>query len=350
MKSRDRISRQLIQSHFTEKNHSIDSSFAFYHDIVMFDKRKIVGKFALSEQIVVYPGDCLSLLKDIPDGSIKLVVTSPPYNIGKEYEKRRKLEIYLKQQEAVIRECVRCLSPNGSICWQVGNFVGNGAIIPLDTVLYPIFIGFGLKMRNRIVWHFEHGLHCSRRFSGRYETIVWFTKSNDYTFHLDPVRVPQKYPGKKYFKGPNIGKYSSNPLGKNPGDLWVIPNVKSNHVEKTEHPCQFPVELIERLVLSMTDEDDWVLDPFLGTGTSIIAAIRHNRRAVGVEIVPEYIELARDRIRQELAGTLRTRPMNKPVYDPINARNSLAQAPWAKNKNPRQLLLIGDKKIKHDRE
>lgn len=313
----------------------------------MFDKRKIVERFALSEHIVAYPGDCLDLLKTIPDESLRLIVTSPPYNIGKEYERRLKLETYLEQQEVVIRECVRCLSPNGSICWQVGNYVENGAIIPLDTILYPIFMQQGLKMRNRIIWHFEHGLHCSRRFSGRYETIIWFTKSDDYTFNLDPVRVPQKYPGKKYFKGPNVGKYSSNPLGKNPGDFWVIPNVKSNHVEKTEHPCQFPVELIERLVLSMTNEGEWVLDPFLGTGTSIIAAIRHNRRGAGAEIVPKYIELAKDRIQQELAGTLRTRPMCKPVYDPIEAGNSSIEAPWAKAKNSKQLLLIKERQVRY---
>jgi len=313
----------------------------------MFDKRKIVDRFALSENIVVYPGDCLDLLKTIPTESLKLVVTSPPYNIGKEYERRLKLETYLEQQKVVIRECIRCLSPKGSICWQVGNYVDNGAIIPLDTVLYPIFTNLGLKMRNRIIWHFEHGLHCSRRFSGRYETIIWFTKSDDYTFNLDPVRIPQKYPGKKYFKGPNIGKYSSNPLGKNPGDLWVIPNVKSNHVEKTEHPCQFPVELIQRLVLSLTDEGDWVFDPFLGTGSSIIAAIRHNRRGAGAEIVPKYIELAKFRILQELAGTLRTRPMHKPVYDPIEAGNSLTKAPWDKSENSKQLLLIKERKVRY---
>jgi len=299
----------------------------------MFSNLTIEEHFSPSKQIVLYPGDCLDLLRSIPDESLTLVITSPPYNIGKEYEKKLKLESYLDQQAAVIRECVRCLSPKGSICWQVGNYVDDGAIIPLDTALYPIFTGLGLKMRNRIIWHFEHGLHCSRRFSGRYETVIWFTKTDKYIFNLDPVRVPQKYPGKKYFKGPNAGKYSCNPLGKNPGDLWVIPNVKSNHVEKTEHPCQFPVELIERFVLSMTNEGDWVLDPFLGTGTTIIAAIRHMRRGAGAETVPKYVDLARKRIHEEIAGTLRTRPMNKPVYDPEEAGNSLRVPPWAKNQD-----------------
>ena len=297
----------------------------------------ISEQFALSESIVVFPGDCLALLKTIPDESLQLVVTSPPYNIGKEYEKRLHLDVYLDQQAQVIAECVRTLSPKGSICWQVGNYVERGTIIPLDTVLYPVFSSLGLRMRNRIIWHFEHGLHCTRRFSGRYETIMWFTKSDEYVFNLDPVRIPQKYPGKKYFKGPKAGQYSCNPLGKNPGDVWVIPNVKSNHVEKTEHPCQFPVELIERLVLCLTNQGDWVFDPFLGTGTSVIAAIRHGRRGGGAEVVPEYVKLARKRIHQELEGTLRTRPMDRPIYDPVEAGNSLTRAPW-KNETEQMTL------------
>jgi len=300
--------------------------------------RKIADEFDPSESIVVYSGDCLDLLKSIPDESLQLIITSPPYNIGKEYEKRLHLDLYLEQQAQVIAQCARALSLKGSICWQVGNYVDTGAIIPLDTVLYPIFSSIGLRMRNRIIWHFEHGLHCSRRFSGRYETIIWFTKSDDYVFNLDPVRIPQKYPGKKYFKGAKTGQYSCNPLGKNPGDLWVIPNVKSNHVEKTKHPCQFPVELIERLVLSLTNEADWVLDPFLGTGTTIIAAIRHGRRGIGAEIAPEYVELARQRIQQETEGTLRTRPMDRPVYDPVESGNSLTVAPWQRNTEQRRLL------------
>lgn len=230
---------------------------------------EIAKDFGLNENVVLYNGDCLELLKKIPDKSIQLIVTSPPYNIGKEYEKKRRLSEYIEQQAEVIKECVRVLNEKGSICWQVGNYVNNGAIIPLDTVLYPIFTDFDLVMRNRIIWHFEHGLHCTNRLSGRYETIIWFTRNvKKYVFNLDPIRIPQKYPAKKYFKGPKAGQFSCNPLGKNPGDVWDIPNVKSNHVEKTEHPCQFPVELIERLVLSMTNKDDRVFEPFWGTGTS----------------------------------------------------------------------------------
>lgn len=118
-------------------------------------------------------------------------------------------------------------------------------------------------------------------------------------------------------------------------------------LKKTIHPCQFPVELIERLVLSMSNEGDWVFDPFLGVGTTIIAAIRHNRRGAGAEIVNKYIEIALERIEKELRGTLKTRPMGKPIYDPLKAGHRLTIPPW-KNKNPEQPFLI--KEIKQGYE
>lgn len=280
------------------------------------DKVRVAGGFDRSADFIFFEGDCLDLLPQIPDEFVKLVVTSPPYNLGKPYEDRLNLNDYLNQQRRVIEECLRVLDDRGSICWQVGNYVDNSEIIPLDVVLYPIFASLGLHLRNRIVWHFGHGLHASKRFSGRYEVILWFTKSNKYTFNLDAVRVPQKYPKKKYFKGPKRGELSGNPLGKNPSDVWEIPNVKANHIEKTIHPCQFPVELVERLVLAMTNEGDWVLDPFIGVGTTAIAALMHGRKAIGAEIMPEYVEIARRRIRLAEEGALRIRPMERSIYDP----------------------------------
>ncbi len=284
-----------------------------------FKDLKINARFRKNAQAVVYPGDCLKLLKQVPDGCIQLVVTSPPYNIGKAYENKLHLDTYVQQQARVIKECVRVLSSEGSLCWQVGNYVHKGQIVPLDIVLHSVFSNLGLKMRNRIVWHFEHGLHCTRRFSGRYETILWYTKSDNYRFNIDLVRVPQKYPGKKYFKGPRAGEYSCNPLGKNPGDLWIIPNVKHNHVEKTSHPCQFPVELVERLVLSMTNKGGWVLDPFLGAGTSVLAALKHGRKGVGAEVQSEYLQIIYNRLRMLKTGKLKTRPMHTPVFNPKNS-------------------------------
>ncbi len=269
-----------------------------------------------SERGVIACADNMPFMASFPDAMFKLIVTSPPYNLGKPYEERSDLDEYLASQERVIGECVRLLHARGSICWQVGNYVNNGEIVPIDTLLYPLFRSHGLKLRNRIIWHFGHGLHCKKRLSGRYETINWWTKCEDYTWNLDPIRVPSKYPNKRHFKGPNVGKLSGNPKGKDPSDVWEFPNVKSNHPEKTIHPCQFPVELVERLVLSLTDEGDHVLDPYLGVGSTVIAAMMHKRLGYGCEIVQEYVEIAQARLDALESGTLRTRPMGKPIYDP----------------------------------
>ena len=225
--------------------------------------------------VVLFDGDCSHLLKEIPSNSVDLVITSPPYNIGKKYERKTSLQSYLKSLEPVIAEIERVITSTGSLCWQVGNYVHKGEVFPLDIYFYEIFKRFDLKLRNRIIWRFNHGLHCKKRFSGRYEVILWFTKSDDYVFNLDPVRVPAKYPGKRHFKGPKKGQLSGNPLGKNPSDIWDvvkqdwedevwdIPNVKANHPEKTEHPCQFPVELVQRCVLALTQPEGNCFRPIL---------------------------------------------------------------------------------------
>ncbi|MDR2154440.1 MAG: site-specific DNA-methyltransferase [Burkholderiaceae bacterium] len=294
---------------------------------MMMPKFSVPSDFSLDKQVVLFEGNCLELLATIPDGSVQLVVTSPPYNLGKSYERKDALGKYLQWQDQVIAECIRVLRPEGSICWQVGNYVEAGAVVPLDIMFYPSFANRGLKLRNRIIWYFEHGLHCSRRLSGRHETILWFTKTDKYIFDLNPIRVPQKYPGKKYFKGPKAGQYSCNPLGKNPGDVWAIPNVKNNHVEKTIHPCQFPIELVERLVLSMTQKQDWVLDPFAGVGSALVAALKSGRRAVGSELLHEYCAIAEERINQSITGMLKSRPMHQPIYDPKRAGKALMTRP-----------------------
>lgn len=290
-------------------------------------------------RIVFAQGETLDTLRGAPDNFAKLIITSPPYNIGKEYEKQTKLEHYLEGLRPVLEQLVRVLSPSGSLCWQVGNYVENSEVFPLDIYFYPIFKKLGLHLRNRVIWHFEHGLHCALRFSGRYETLLWFTKTDDYTFNLDPVRVPSKYPGKTHYKqGPRYGKPSGNPLGKNPSDVWKImlgeweagmwdiPNVKANHPEKTIHPCQFPIELVERCVLGMTNEDDWVLDPFSGVASALLAAMKHNRKAMGCEREPKYIEIGKDRARKFFLGCLPYRPLGKPVFQPTG-REKVSRVP-----------------------
>lgn len=299
--------------------------------------KNINSKKDTKKPAVVYKcGDSATILKQFKKGEFDLVITSPPYNVGKEYENKTSIQEYLKQQEAIIKQIVRVTSDKGSICWQVGNFIDkNKEIYPLDIFYYNIFKKYKLKLRNRIIWHFGHGLHTKKRFSGRYEVILWFSKTDDYIFNLDDVRVKSKYPSKRHFKGPNKGKLSGNPKGKNPSDVWEItikdweneiwniPNVKANHKEKTEHPCQYPIELVERCIMALTNTNSHILDPFAGVGSTLIAAAIHNRNAVGVEKIQKYIDIGKKRLKLLEKGKLKYRKIDQPIYDHTKSKLSL---------------------------
>lgn len=279
-------------------------------------------------------GDVIEALASVPTESCSLIVSSPPYNIRKPYERsdKRTYTEYVAWQKLVAALLNEKLSRHGSICWQVGTYVSDGEIFPLDLPSVEIFRDLGFKLRNRIIWRYNFGLNADRRFSGRYETLLWLTKSDDYFFNLDPVRIPQLYPGKRHSakKGKKAGQPSGNPLGKNPSDyweflaesdfktnpVWDIPNVKSRHPERTDHPCQFPVELVERCVLALTRIGENVLDPFIGTGASAIAAVKHGRGAIGIDRDADYLDIARTRLAALEAGELPLRPLGKPVRRP----------------------------------
>jgi DNA modification methylase len=275
-------------------------------------------------------------LDRVGDEKVQLVVTSPPYNLRKIYErdKAMSLDEYVAWLTPVVKKICDKISATGSVCWQIGNYVRDGEVFPLDYFFYDMFSKHGLKLRNRIIWKFNFGLHANKRLSGRYETLLWFTKSDDYVFNLDPIRVPQLYPGKRHSakKGEGkVGRPSGNPLGKNPSDFWTfsaddcfregpvweIPNVKANHPEQTIHPCQFPHELAERCVLAFSNVGDVVLDPFVGAGTTAIAAIKAGRRAIGIDRNAEYIALARKRVRALRSGELELRRSGEGVRRPI---------------------------------
>lgn len=309
------------------------------------EKRIDIGVIQTLPRFIYANSDALGFMNDIPSGSVQLALTSPPYNIGKEYEARTSIGNYLEGMRPIVEQICRIVSDNGSICWQVGNYVDNGEVYPLDIYFYEMFKKCGMQLRNRVIWHFGHGLHCKNRFSGRYETILWFSKTKDYVFNLDDVRVPSKYPGKRYYKGDKKGQLSGNPLGKNPEDVWTlhkivddwdsliwdIPNVKSNHPEKVDHPCQFPVELVERCVLALSNVGDVVYDPFAGVGSTIIGALKNGRIGWGTELEKKYIEIGQGRIAALARGELRLRPITQEIFAAENA-GKLSKIPeeWKK--------------------
>lgn len=302
---------------------------------------KITEKYSPRNRISIFKGDCLDLLKSMPDGSCDLIITSPPYCIGKEYEKKNTdIKSFVEQQERIVEDVYRVLKVGGSVCWQVGYHITEKEIVPLDYFVYQVFtehtkdFDVPFKLRNRIVWTFGHGLNPAARFSGRHEMILWFTKGDEYSFDLDSVRVPQKYPGKRSYRGEKKGKLSGNPLGKNPSDIWKdielsdvwdIPNVKANHVEKTEHPCQFPVALPQRLIRALCPKGGVVLDPYMGAGTTGVAAVLEKRKFVGSELSDSYYDIAKNRIQQAIDGTVKVRA-DKPVAEP-NPKMAVAKLP-----------------------
>ncbi|HEY0383039.1 MAG TPA: site-specific DNA-methyltransferase [Candidatus Elarobacter sp.] len=279
--------------------------------------------------VTLYRGKCQSLLRRLGPQSVDLVLTSPPYNLGKSYETRRSLEEYLKEMREILDLLAVVVKDRGTLCWQVGSvLVGpSRRPIPLDLLMYNDFVSRNFFVQNRIVWHFEHGKNRTSRLSGRHETLLWLTRDeSSFTFNMNAIRAPQKYPAKKAYKGPRKGQYLSNPLGKNPGDVWIFPNVKQNHPEKTDHPCQFPFELAERAIRAFSNKGDLVVDPFMGVGTTALAAAYFGRRFAGAELVRAFVDVAEDRLEQLATGTLRLRRMNTPVHTP---RGKLTIPPWS---------------------
>jgi len=272
--------------------------------------------------------DSFKMIKKIKDKSLDLIITSPPYNVGKIYEKKKKLENYLEPYKEFVKDLYDKLSDTWSICWQVWNYIDDWEVFPLDIYYYNIFKEAWFKLRNRIIWHFWHWLHARNRFSWRYETILWFTKTDDYIFNLDDVRVPSKYPWKLHYKWPKKWLPSWNPLWKNPSDFWEaiendwnnlirdIPNVKSNHPEKTIHPCQFPVELVQRCILALTKEWWLVFDPFLGVWSTVVWAILKKRKWLWFEFDKEYINICEKRINEIKNWVIKIRHIWTPIHVP----------------------------------
>ena len=276
------------------------------------------------QDITIVNSDCIEHIKTLGNETISLIVTSPPYCMQKAYEDlKADLHTFTESNYKILKECIRILKKGGSLCWQVGYHVKDNMIVPLDIIIYNLIEKINddlpydtkLILRNRIIWTFGHGLHTENRFSGRHETILWFTKGNNSTFNLDCVRIPQKYPGKTYYKGEKKGQPSGNPKGKNPTDVWDIPNVKSNHIEKTNHPCQFPEALVQRLILALSNEYDTVYDPYSGSGTTALACFLNNRKFIGSELNEEYFNISKKRLQDAFDGTIRIRE-DKPVIPP----------------------------------
>lgn len=266
-----------------------------------------LGKpFKRDDRFAIYNGDCVDLLKALPTACVDLTWTSPPYNIGKEYERVMPLAEYVEWCKAWLAGIHRATSAAGALMLNVGyvSLEDRAKNLPLAYLLWdksPFFL------QQEIVWNYGAGVAAKKFLSPRNEKLLWFVKDQEsYCFNLDDIRDPDvAYPNQK-----KNGKLRCNTIGKNPSDVWQIAKVTSGEgrasKERTPHPAQFPFDLCERVIKGFAPAEGLVLDPFLGSGSTIEAALKFGRYAIGFELKADYCEIAAQRIAyaQQLSASL----------------------------------------------
>lgn len=232
-------------------------------------------------------GDALILFNQIENESIDLIIADPPYNLGKDYGNNhdlKRFDDYLDFTRAWLTQTKRALKPEGSIYVFMG--------VRFISYLYAILEReLGMLFNSWIVWHYTQGMGKTRGFSPRHDDILFFNKSGDFVFNLDDVRVPQKY-----YRARN------NMRGANPSDVWRFSHVHYSEPNRQNHPTQKPEGLIERMVLSSSNPDGTILDPFSGSGTTLRVCQQLGRKAIGFEINPDYIQMTRNRLAMPFTG------------------------------------------------
>jgi adenine-specific DNA-methyltransferase len=257
-----------------------------------------------NDGVAIYNRDCVEGMNAIAPGVVDLTVTSPPYNIGKEYESSLALQDYVNWSEGWIKAVHRLTRFDGSFWLNLGYvpMEGRARAIPLPYLLWE---RIPFYLMQEIVWHYGAGVAARQAFSPRNEKFLWYVKSPDtYAFNLDEIRDPDvKYPNQK-----KNGRLKCNPLGKNPSDVWILPKVTSgtnrSSKERTAHPAQFPVAVIERIIRASSEPGDVILDPFMGSGTTALVASKLGRRVIGFELSSRYVEVAISRLEGDIEERL----------------------------------------------
>jgi len=228
-------------------------------------------------------GDAATEMANLPNDSVDLIIADPPYNLGKDYGNQSDSQTWLDYfnfTQCWLAQAVRILKPTGSIYIFMGyRFISRLHVLLEDT--------FHLHFNSWITWHYTQGMGRKQGFSPRHEDILFFTKSQTFTFNLEAIRIPQKYYRKR-----------NNMAGANPGDVWQFSHVHYSNPERLDHPTQKPEALIERIIRASSNEDEVILDPFVGSGTTCYVAQALHRRWLGIEANPEYVTIANNRMAQ----------------------------------------------------
>lgn len=259
-------------------------------------------------------GDCVEVMESMPEKSVNTIVTSPPYNLNKcygEYNDNCSFSEWEELIDSVAKAAHRILTDDGSFLLNVSPVPDKKTkeIIPLDAIAYFVFKKHGYYLRNSIVWHFNNMQNCTNRLSGRWEAILWFVKDiNNYQFNLDDIRIPYITKNDKRLVGG---------VGRNPTDTWNfdlpesdfwyfdrVNNMTKNKLGISEHPCVFPTTMIERIIKMTTKEGEVVLDPFLGSGTTLVAANNLKRVGLGIELDDKFSPIIEKRVVNESVNSL----------------------------------------------
>lgn len=262
--------------------------------------KKLGTPYYASDSVILYNTDCITALGNLQIDLFNLVLTSPPYNIGKEYEKVMPIDDYINWSKLWLKNIPKVLKANGAFWYNLGyiQYKESAHALPLSYLLWD---KVNMYLMQEIVWNYGAGVACKKTLSPRNEKWLWYVNNKEkYTFNLDAIRDPDvKYPNSK-----RNGRLRCNTLGKNPSDVWQIAKVTSgfnrSSSERTEHPAQFPLDLIDRIVLGFSNENEIILDPFMGSGTTAVSALKNNRKVVGFEIREDYCELQANRIESVL--------------------------------------------------
>jgi site-specific DNA-methyltransferase (adenine-specific) len=257
----------------------------------------------MSEKIKIIHGEAIAEMQKLKPNSVDLIISDPPYNLGKDYgngSDSKNFEEYILFTQNWTKEATRILKQNGTIYV----FMGFKFISYLYQILQK---DSGLNFVNWICWHYTQGIGKTKGFSPRHDDILMFTKSSDYTFNLDSIRVPQKY-----YRSRN------NMRGANPGDVWEFSHIHYCQDNRQDHPTQKPEGLIERMVLASSNENDLVIDPFSGSGTTLRVCQQLKRRCVGIELSEIYVEMTKKRISDKFTGFDSIDPRMERVPNDLN--------------------------------
>ncbi len=231
-------------------------------------------------------GDCVAVLRGVTEPFADLIFADPPFNIGYKYDKyhdKKTHEKYLAWTENWIAACTSVLRPHGSFYVAIGDEYAANIKLIADAQ--------GLVLRNWIIWHYTFGQQTKTKFARAHAHILYFVKDpKNFTFNDEIVRVisdrQKKYRDKR-----------ANPAGKMPDDVWnEYPRLCGTFVERTGFPCQMPESLLARIIRVSSNEGDWVLDPFCGSGTTATVAHKLNRTYTSSDMSEQYVEAARQRI------------------------------------------------------